>query len=422
MNHTPTLLRCWRKNRDSRPLTPEEIKRVAKALVTLQRGLTGSRTLAGARYMDEDGTLGAYLLYYYNITFAQISFALKSFLSRTNIPSRRTLRILDIGCGPAPAAMAFVDYLKKGPKEKQQISLTCIDASRKALLLARDIFSADRPDIAFQMHCQDLQSASFALHETYDVILVSHVINELWKNDSAGTQKRLRVLMTLKEKLDKNGILLICEPALTQVSRETIRLATGLAKSGLTIVSPCPRAFENAPQCPIFNTESSSTTCHAEVFTNFPGDVLKIAREAGLTRLSVKMTFFAFQNSAKQREKCGERPTVYRVVSDAMLNKAGRIRYLLCDGKRRIPMSAKAGDATARTIGFFNLKRYDAVTVSEPEIRGDAKNPSFGIGPGTRLGIDPFAPKSEPVAGPLLQARSRSRRQNQENRRRAKQR
>ena len=82
MDHTPTLLRCWRKNSDSRPLRPEEIKRLAAALLSLQRGLTGKRTLAGSGYMNEDASLGAYLLYYYRITYAQITFAVHSFLIR----------------------------------------------------------------------------------------------------------------------------------------------------------------------------------------------------------------------------------------------------------------------------------------------------------------------------------------------------
>ena len=101
----------------------------------------------------------------------------------------------------------------------------------------------------------------------------------------------------------------------------------------------------------------------------------------------------------------------YRVVSDAMLNKARRIRYLLCDGLRRIPISAKTGDKSAQNLGFFNLKRYDAVTVINPEIRGDAQNPSFGINEKTRLTVNPFAPQSQGVPGPLLQDKSRARRE-----------
>ena len=123
------------------------------------------------------------------------------------------------------------------------------------------------------------------------------------------------------------------------------------------------------------------------------------------------MTFFALQNMCNAHTKSEGGTPHYRVVSDAMLNKAGRIRYLLCDGLRRIPISAKTGDKSAQNLGFFNLKRYDAVTVINPEIRGDAQNPSFGIDEKTHLTVRPFAPHSQGSPGPLLQAKSRARRE-----------
>ncbi len=411
MDHTPTLLRCWRKNSDSRPLRPEEIKRLAAALLSLQRGLTGKRTLAGSGYMNEDASLGAYLLYYYRITYAQITFAVHSFLSRTDIHQKSSLRILDVGCGPAPAAMALIDVLDRSGMRKRSFTLTCVDASEKALSCARKIFSADRPDVTVKIKCRNLENDSLILDESFDVILISHTLNELWENEANGQEKRLRLLTTLKEHLTEQGVLLLCEPALRDVSRNTIDLAMRLLEGGMSVLAPCPSEIEKTHRCPIFQSNTTGATCHAEVFTRFPSDVLKIAREAGLTRLSVKMTFFALQNMCNAHTKSEGGTPHYRVVSDAMLNKAGRIRYLLCDGLRRIPISAKTGDKSAQNLGFFNLKRYDAVTVINPEIRGDAQNPSFGIDEKTRLTVRPFAPHSQGSPGPLLQAKSRARRE-----------
>ena len=411
MDHTPTLLRCWRKNSDSRPLRPEEIKRLAAALLSLQRGLTGKRTLAGSGYMNEDASLGAYLLYYYRITYAQITFAVTSFLSRTDIHQKSSLRILDVGCGPAPAAMALIDVLDRSGMRKRSFTLTCVDASEKALSCARKIFSADRSDVTVKIKCRNLENDSLILDESFDVILISHTLNELWENEANGQEKRLRLLTTLKEHLTEQGVLLLCEPALRDVSRNTIDLAMRLLEGGMSVLAPCPSEIEKTHRCPIFQSNTTGATCHAEVFTAFDPLVLKIAAKAGLTRQSVKMTFFALQKECTAHTKVNEGAAHYRVVSDAMLNKAGRIRYLLCDGKRRIPISAKSDDSTARKIGFFNLKRYDAVTVTNPEMRGDAQNPSFGIDEKTRLTVRPFAPHSQGSPVPLLQAKSRARRE-----------
>ena len=45
---------------------------IAKALLKLQRGLTGDKHLAGAGYMQDNAMLGAYLLYYWPVSFLQI--------------------------------------------------------------------------------------------------------------------------------------------------------------------------------------------------------------------------------------------------------------------------------------------------------------------------------------------------------------
>lgn len=412
MNHTKTILRCWRNRQDARTLSETETERVARVLLTLQRGLTGNRTLAGTGYMDEDAALGAYLLYYYTVTHTQITFALRSFLPLTDLAKRNSLRILDVGSGPAPASMAALDVLSEMSDDLAHIELTCVDSSAKALTLAKKLFAADYPNVCVHTKCLSLERAAMREQTRYDLIIASHVINELWKEKSDRQERRLKFLTDFAEHLNEGGILLICEPALLETSRDTIRLALSLSEKNFTVLAPCPNSFVQKIRCPIFSaTASANASCHAEAFTAFDPLVLKIAAKAGLTRQSVKMTFFALQKECTAHTKVNEGAAHYRVVSDAMLNKAGRIRYLLCDGKRRIPISAKSDDSTARKIGFFNLKRYDAVTVTNPEMRGDAQNPSFGIDEKTRLTVRPFAPHSQGSPVPLLQAKSRARRE-----------
>ena len=100
------------------------------------------------------------------------------------------------------------------------------------------------------------------------------------------------------------------------------------------------------------------------------------------------MTYFVFErksNSVCELEKsdflCG------RIVSDGMLNKSGRVRFLLCNGKERVSVSAKNMEAHAQSEGFFNLKRYSLVEIEDPERRGDEKNVSWGIGAETKIRI-----------------------------------
>jgi hypothetical protein len=70
-----------------------------------------------------------------------------------------------------------------------------------------------------------------------------------------------------------------------------------------------------------------------------------------------------------------------------MLNKGGRVRYLICGPAGRFPFSARKDDERARLAGFFNLGRYDLLRIDEPEIREGG----WGFGLSTRivrLGVD----------------------------------
>jgi hypothetical protein len=118
---------------------------------------------------------------------------------------------------------------------------------------------------------------------------------------------------------------------------------------------------------------------------------------AGLDRESVKMSFLLVAPGAGAS---GEGPDALsaasagrlraRVVSEPMLNKAGRIRFLLCNEAGRFALSAKRGDAAAAAQGFFSFRRYDLIEASGLVPRGEAAGSpgapvAYGFGPETSL-------------------------------------
>jgi hypothetical protein len=64
-----------------------------------------------------------------------------------------------------------------------------------------------------------------------------------------------------------------------------------------------------------------------------------------------------------------------------MLNKGGRVRYLVCGPDGRFPFSARKDDEQARRAGFFALERYDLLRIQDPEQREGG----WGFGPETTL-------------------------------------
>ena len=114
-------------------LAPDELREVGAAVARLSRGLTRERELAGARYLDDDRLLGAYLLFYWPISYLQA----RGILSE--LP-RRPRTVLDLGSGPAPVAFAALDA---GAAE-----VVAADRSARALAAARSLAAAAGEPIA----------------------------------------------------------------------------------------------------------------------------------------------------------------------------------------------------------------------------------------------------------------------------------
>jgi hypothetical protein len=156
-----------------------------------------------------------------------------------------------------------------------------------------------------------------------------------------------------------------------------------LAGLGWRISGPCTRQ----EPCPAL-AAGENQSCHDEAAWAMPTSVQRLAEGAGLDREKIKMFWLVLQPPVQDqdgdRADAGTDPgkELYRVVSEPMLNKAGRVRYLLCGKRGRFPFSAKRDDPAAAAGGFFGLGRYDLIRVEAPESR---EGGGWGFGPETRI-------------------------------------
>jgi SAM-dependent methyltransferase len=392
-----TLISLWRTTKNTDTLSQKEIKTVGNALLSLQRGLTGDRQLAGTGYMDNDAFLGAYLLYYWPVSYMQTSLAAACSPRVFHTSEQKTIRILDIGSGPGPASAALADYLPRIIPDLHGMEFTLADSSRSALELAAKILKSSTvcgKTVQVHTHSVNLERPDWleCCTGTYDIILMSHALNELWKDDNDKLKKRHVFLENAAKKLSPSGMLFIVEPALLETSRSLLAVRDMLCSQEFAISAPCTGSFPCSHACPAL-AAGPSHTCHAEIPWHPVEPVASLAKTAGLDRDSVKMSFFIAQkNNAemttpKDTDSCNTQKDVIttRVVSEGMLNKSGRIRFLLCDGQSRFAFSAKNGDTAAKSAGFFNLRRYDLIEVTQPELRGTKESPAYGFGAGTKL-------------------------------------
>jgi SAM-dependent methyltransferase len=391
----PILVDAWRKESgrsSAGGLGPLEIEAAGAALLSLQRGLTGDRRLAGLRYMDDAGLLGAYLLYYWPVSYLQVSLSLAE--APRAEASFAPRRILDLGSGPGPAAAAVLDAGRaRGSPGIEELVL--VDASRKALDLAASILErgAARP-AKLSTACLDLESDAELPTGSFDLIVMGHCLNELWRGEGDAADRRLGLIRRAAGRLAPGGRILLVEPALLLTCRELIGLRDRLAASGWRALGPCPGSYP----CPAL-AAGPERSCHAESPWRPPEPVASLAKAAGLDRTSVKWAYFFLApdavaegtpagSSGREREApAAER----RVVSDPMLNKAGRLRYLLCGEGGLETLSARADDEGARASGFMDLRRGDLVRAEGLEARPGG---GFGLGPGSSLELQSPAPEA----------------------------
>jgi SAM-dependent methyltransferase len=345
---------------------------VAAAVERLSRGLTRDRELAGARYLDDERLLAAYLLYWWPVSYLQARGAI------SELPARPR-RVLDLGSGPGPIAFAALDA---GAAE-----VIAADRSARALAAAAALAREAGEPLAVREWnpTRPASLAQLAAGRTFDLVSMGHVLNELWK----GQDEDARRAALLEEALGlvaPGGSLLVVEPALRETSRALLRVRDRLVSRGIAVRAPC--LFRGA--CPALAREGD--WCHAERAVEAPPLLAQIARAAGLRREAIKMSYLVL---APPGEGWPEPPPgrVFRVVSEPLAGK-GRLRYMGCGPEGRIGLALQERHVGDANRAFTRLLRGDVVEVSGGEPRGDG----LALGPTSEVKV--IAAAGRPVPRP----------------------
>jgi SAM-dependent methyltransferase len=361
----PRLLALWRQGRRPAPrgarpppdrLAPAELREVAGAVGRLSLGLTRERKLAGARYLDDPRLLGAYLLFYWPVSYLQARGVL------SELP-RAPRDVLDLGSGPGPVALAALDA---GAERA-----LAADRSPQALAAARALAAAAGLPLATRPWdpARGGDLAALAGGRRPDAVCLGHVLNEILAGPEEDA-RRAALLERAAGLLAPGGSAVVIEPALRDTSRGLLRVRDLLVARGLAVRAPC---LFRGP-CPALARESD--WCHAERPVEPPPLVAEIAAAAGLRRESVKMSYLVL---APPGEAWAAPPPgrVFRVVSEPMPSK-GRLRYMGCGPEGRMGLALQDKHRGEENRAFGSLLRGDVVEVTEVEPRGDGLRLSPG--------------------------------------------
>ena len=370
-----------RGRNDGRPARRSGGSKVREGFARLQKGLTGERALIGESYMDDAEMLGAYLDYYWPVSRAQALRALSVAAASCSLAGGFR-RVIDVGSGPGPVAAAFID---RGAE-----AVTLVDQSSRALDLAlrelpkRCASGSRSPAPVPETVVADISSPDpdrIPLWGKADCVSFGHSLNELWPAQSDRIRRRADLLERYAEALADEGFVLVIEPALLATSRDLLAVRDLLVERGWLVIAPC--CGRAALGCPALDA-GENQTCHDEIEWSPPPAVAALARSMGLDKDSLKMTWFMFAPPRTARaltEKDVSDRGTFRVVSDAMLNKGGRERRLICGSTGRFPLSVAQGHADSARSGFNRLRRGDEIAVRNPERRENG----WGVGGETKI-------------------------------------
>lgn len=370
----PRLLAAWRRARRSPAgppdrLAPAELREVARAVQQLSQGLTRERSLAGSHYMDEPALLGAYLLFFWPVSYAQARQVLGELPHLSGAA-------LDLASGPAPLAFAALDA---GVRE-----VTVADRSATALAAAREL--AAEAGEALRIRQVDLAGAKPGQSDVggpFDLISIGHGLNELYASRLDAPERRAAMMDSWMGLLKEGGSLLILEPALRDTSRNLLRVRDLLVQRGRVVRAPCLYRGN----CPALIKESD--WCHAERSWQRPPLVEMIAAAAGLRKESLKMSYLlmASPNSTWNEPPQGR---AFRIVSEPLQGK-GRLRYMGCGPEGRIGLALQEKHRTEQNAAFFRLQRGDVIVLTEADARGD------GLALSQRSEVRIVSPAGRPV-------------------------
>lgn len=330
-------------------LDKAEVPRAAQAVRVLHLGLVGERALARPATYGQAELLGAYLLWWWPQSYARVRAALELAPLAPLALRGRAVRVLDLGAGPGPGALAALDAVRAAGGRAEALA---VDASAAALGEARALSEG-----AVRSELRDLAGAP-AGEGGFDLALAANVLSEL----PGGPEERARWLRAAAARLGPGGALVVVEPALKETGRALLQ-ARDLVLAGeapLRALAPC---FLQGP-CPAL--AHPRDWCTADRPWEAPPHVAQLSRALGLHADAP----LSYAPLVLAREVPVPAPDVWRVVGVPPEEK-GKRRLFVCGAGARVAAARLDREASEANAPFGALSRGDTARLAGTTVKGD---------------------------------------------------
>lgn len=309
----------------------------------------------------------------------KIAIPLGELVGRNALPSRRPLRVVDLGAGCGAMSLGIVATLATYATGEAAFEMTLIDRDVDALRIAaaalRELATKRGVTVSVTTRSADAETTSLP---PADLVVMGTVLNEL------APPARLALVEKALAATAADGAVIIIEPALRETARALHELRDAVvAGKRAHVFAPCTR--RTAP-CPML--ANADDWCHEDRLVELPPRTAEVARVTHLRDDGLKFSYLVLRHDAAPLV---DSPGAWRVVSAAFSAK-GKHEVYGCSDAGRVPLRLLKRNRTEANRAFERTRRGDVIVTDAPVSDGrvelvgavERREPASGGG-GARL-------------------------------------
>ncbi len=333
---------------------------LARAIVDRSQRYTSDRERL-AQPRDADADLAARAAFFTIADAMKIALPLAELASRAAMPSRRPLRIVDLGAGCGAMTLGAIASLDPSIA----LEVIAIDRDARALDIAKRAIGTLAPHRAKLARPPTTVAAPVSITAktgdatkaelpSADLVVIGTLLNEL-APDAA-----LAVVRRALAAISDDGAVIVIEPALRDTSRAVHAIRDAMIGSGAHVFAPCTR------RCvPCTALVDPSDWCHEDRALELPPATAELARLTHLRDSGMKFSYLVLRTEPLDLVEAG--PNAWRAVSTRFVEK-GKSEIVGCSERGRVPLRLLKRHRNEATRDFERSERGDVLVITgEPD-------------------------------------------------------
>lgn len=315
-----------------------DIRFFSEGAAALSEAFTSERSTLPKNYLNKKEYRSAYLMYFTLTNAAKVWYCLER--AKQSLPNRG-LNILDVGCGPATAALACSAFFSDRP-----LTIVGVDQNKSILKDGYGLWNRMKPPANHKLTLtptlSDRRERKFT-REKFDLAIAANVLSEQ-------PEQQLQMATAL---LEQAKVVILIEPALQKTTRELMKLRDELLhRQTGTVLAPCLHQQD----CPMLKFNNRDW-CHFYINWQCPKLIRDVDHFIGNKHDYLKMAYMIFSGGvAATTQKPKNR---WRVVSSQLKSK-GKTEWNLCGDDGRL-QKMQILDKEFEKYGSPKIRRGDVI-------------------------------------------------------------